>query len=157
MTQSILFVCTGNIFRSMVAEYALHAQFGTGHPYRVESAGIEAKPQIIHPVIRARLVQKGIDPVEHVQRKLTQELIDRVDLIIAMGHDHREWIQQRFGCKVPLFNQVSFGMEVPILDLHEALPNWEHDMEAARAYVESVVDHIWGAAPALVARLPHFL
>jgi len=141
----------------MVAEYSMYAQFGAGHPYRFESAGIEAKLQTIHPVIRARLVQKGIDPVKHVQRKLTKELIERVDLIIAMGHDHCDWIQQRFGHKVPLFNQVSFGMETPILDLHETLPNWENDREAACIYVESVIDHIWDAAPALLARLPQFL
>lgn len=157
MAQSILFVCTGNIFRSMVAEYAARAQFGSQSHYLIESAGIEAKPQAIHPVIRARLIQKGADPSAHVQRKLTQELVDRIDLIIAMGHDHRECIQRRFGRTVPLFNEVSFGRETPILDLHEALPNWEHDPERARDYVESVVDHIWDAAPALMARLPHFL
>ena len=141
----------------MAAEYAMHAQFGTGHRYRFESAGIEAKPQTIHPMIRARLVQHGIDPAKHIQRRLTQELIDRVDLIIAMGQDHRDWIHRRFDRNVPLFNQVSFGMDAPILDLHEALPNWECDLEAARVYVESVIDHIWSAAPMLVARLPQFL
>lgn len=157
MAKSILFVCTGNIFRSMVAEYAVRAQFGSESQYLVESAGIEAKPQTIHPVIRARLIQKGADPSAHVQRTLTQEVIERIDLIIAMGQDHREFIQRRFGRTVPLFNEVSFGRETPILDLHEALPNWEHDLGRAREYVESVVDHIWDATPALVARLPHFL
>jgi protein-tyrosine phosphatase len=157
MSQSILFVCTGNIFRSLVAEHAVRAQLGTKGLYLVESAGIEAKPQTIHPAIRTRLIQKGADPSAHVQRKLTQELIERVDLIIAMGQDHREFILQSFGRRVPLFNEVSFGRETPILDLHEALPNWEQDLERARDYVESVVDHIWDAVPALVARLPHFL
>ena len=157
MAKSILFVCTGNIFRSMVAEYAVRTQFGSVSQYLVESAAIEAKPQTIHPVIRARLIQKGADPSAHVQRTLTQEVIERIDLIIAMGQDHREFIQRRFGRTVPLFNEVSFGRETPILDLHEALPNWEHDLGRAREYVESVVDHIWDAAPALVARLPHFL
>jgi protein-tyrosine phosphatase len=140
-----------------VAEYAVRAQFGSESQYLVGSAGIEAKPQAIHPVIRARLIQKGVDPSAHVQRKLTQEVIERVDLIIAMGQDHREFIQRRFGRRVPLFNEVSFGRETPILDLHEALPDWERDLERARDYAESVVDHIWDAAPALVARLPHFL
>ena len=60
MAHSIIFVCTGNIFRSMVAEYAVREQIGSPHQYRVESAGIEAKPQTIHPVIRARLIGCGI-------------------------------------------------------------------------------------------------
>lgn len=157
MAQSILFVCTGNIFRSLVAEYAMRARLGSESQYFVGSAGIEAKPQTIHPVISARLIQKGADPSAHVQRKLTEEVIERVDLIIAMGLDHREFIQRRFGRTVPLFNEVSSGRETPILDLHEALPDWERDLEHARDYVESVIDHIWDAAPSLVARLPHFL
>ncbi len=157
MAQSILFVCTGNIFRSMVAEYAVRAQIGSPRRYVAESAGIEARPQTIHPVIRARLIQKGADPSAHVQRTLTQEVIERTDLIIAMGLNHRDFIQRRFGRTVPLFDEVSFGRATPILDLHEALPDWEHDLERARNYVESVIDHIWDAAPALIARLPHFL
>jgi protein-tyrosine phosphatase len=157
MAKSILFVCTGNVFRSMVAEYAVRSQIGPENRYLIESAGIEAKPQTIHPVIRARLIQKGADPSAHVQQTLTQDLIDRVTLIIAMGQDHREFIQREFGRTVPLFNEISFGQETPILDLHEALPDWERDLGKARTYVESVVDHIWNAAPALIARLPHFL
>ena len=70
----------------------MQAQFEMSYPYQFESAGIEAKPQTIHPVIRARLLRIGIDHVRHVQRKLTQELIDRVDLIITLGQDHRDWI-----------------------------------------------------------------
>jgi len=141
----------------MVAEYALRKQGGTESDYRFESAGIEAKPQTIHPVIRARLVRRGIDPVRHIQRKLTQELIDRVDLIIPMGLDHREWIRERFGRHALLFNQVALDEDMPILDLHEALPDWEHNLDEARRYVESVVDHIWCTAPSFMTRLPRFL
>jgi len=156
MAQSILFVCTGNVFRSMAAEYALRTQLGQPSSYRVESAGIEAKPKTIHPVILNRLIQKGANPSAHIPQRLTKKLIDRNDLIIAMGLGHREFIHQQFRLKVPLFNEVSFGEEIPILDLHEALPDWERDIDEARAYVESVIDHIWESVPALIARLPHF-
>jgi protein-tyrosine phosphatase len=156
MVQSILFVCTGNVFRSMAAEYAMRAQICLQSSYRVESAGIKAKPQTIHPIISNRLIAKGTDPSPHIPRLLTRELIDRADLVIAMGRDHREFIQKQFGLKVPLFNEVSVGEDTPILDLHEALPNWERDIHEARAYVESVIDHIWESVPALMARLPQF-
>ena len=156
MMQSILFVCTGNVFRSMAAEYALRTQLGQQSSYRVESAGIEAKTKTIHPIITNRLIQKGSNPSAHIPQKLTKELIGRNDLIIAMGLGHREFIHKQFGLKVPLFNEVSFGEEIPILDLHEALPHWERDIDEAQAYVESVIDHIWESVPALIARLPHF-
>jgi len=42
--KSILFICSGNIFRSMVAEYALKSLLGPSSPYIVGSAGIEAFP-----------------------------------------------------------------------------------------------------------------
>lgn len=41
--RSILFVCTGNIFRSLVAEYALKRYLGPQGLYCVGSARIEAK------------------------------------------------------------------------------------------------------------------
>jgi protein-tyrosine phosphatase len=157
MACSILFVCTGNVFRSMVAEHALRAQLGPESGYLVGSAGIEAKPQTIHPVILARMMQKGADPSRHVQRMLTQEMVDHTDLIIAMGQNHHDFIQRNFGRTVPLFNEVSFGTDVPILDLHEAMPDWEQNLRGARDYIESVIDHIWNAVPPLVTRLPHFL
>jgi protein-tyrosine phosphatase len=156
MAQSILFVCTGNIFRSVAAEYALRAQLGEQSSYRIESAGIEAKPKKIHPVISNRLIQKGIDPSAHVPQALTKQLVKRNDLIIAMGLGHREFIHKQFGVKVPLFNEVSVGKDTPILDLHEALPDWERDIVEARAYVESVIDHIWESIPALIGRLAQF-
>jgi protein-tyrosine phosphatase len=156
MAQSILFVCTGNVFRSMAAEYALRAQQKDPSTYRVESAGIDAKSQKIHPVILNRLRLKGVDPASHVPRILTKELIQRSDLIIAMGLGHREFMESKFGLKTPLFNEVAFGKDSPILDLHEALPNWERDIVEAREYVESVIDQIWDSIPALMARLSQF-
>jgi protein-tyrosine phosphatase len=140
----------------MAAEYALRTQLGQHSSYRVESAGIEAKPKAIHPVISKRLIQKGTDPSAHMPQRLTKQLIDRNNLIIAMGLGHREFIHNEFGLIVPLFNEVSFGEETPILDLHEALPDWERDIDEARAYVESVIDHIWDSVPTLIARLPQF-
>ncbi|HMS83007.1 MAG TPA: hypothetical protein PKD12_05115 [Nitrospira sp.] len=156
MAQLILFVCTGNVFRSMAAEYALRAQQGKPSTYHIESAGIDAKSPKVHPVILNRLRLKGTDPSAHVPRPLTKELIQRSTLIIAMGLDHREFIQTKFGLTVPLFNEVAFGEDSPILDLHEALPNWERDVVEAREYVESVIDHIWDSIPALRARLSLF-
>jgi protein-tyrosine phosphatase len=156
MAQTILFVCTGNVFRSVTAEYALRSHLGPDSRYIVASAGIEAKPQPIHPVVQATLTAKGADPSAHVQQRLTEELIARIDLIIAMGDNHREFIQRQFGRIVPLFSEVSFGRDNPILDVHEALPDWERDLAGACRYIESVIDHIWDAAPSLAARLPHF-
>jgi protein-tyrosine phosphatase len=151
--QSVLFVCTGNIFRSVTAEYALKARLVAATSCSVSSAGIDAKPQSVHDWVQARLREKGADPTTHVQRQLTKELVEAADLVIAMGRDHQVFVLEHFGRDVPLFNKVCLGHDHPILDLHEAIPDWETDPERPRAYVWSVIDVIWATAPALLSRL----
>jgi len=152
---SILFVCTGNIFRSVVAEYATKLQLKPGNRYLVGSAGIEAKPQSVHPWILRCLHEKGADVSTHVQRRLTQELLEQTDLIVAMSHDHQTFIHREFGIDAPLFKQICYGRDEPILDLHEAHPNWEQDLNQARMYVSSVIDMIWKDIPSFLSKLPH--
>lgn len=155
LPRSVLFICTGNVFRSVTAEYALRARLGPDSTLIVGSAGIEARPQPLHPMMIEYLRAKGVDPSRHVQRRLTRELLESVDLAVAMGFDHRDFIREQFGRDAVLFNQVCCQREEPVLDIHEAMPDWQSNMAAARAYVQSVVDHIWDATPALLARLPH--
>jgi protein-tyrosine phosphatase len=151
---SILFICSGNIFRSMVAEYALTSLLGPSSPYIVGSAGTEALPQHIHPLIHERLMARGSDPSNHIQRKLTQELLDGVTLPVAMGLNHHEFIRQHFNREVRLFNEVCFRTREPILDLHEAIPDWQRNLDAAHGYVISVIDYIWDTMPIFLTTLP---
>jgi len=151
--QSVLFVCTGNIFRSVTAEYALKARLGPGTSCVVGSAGIDAKPQSMHTWVQARLCEKGADLATHVPRQLTKELVEAADLVIAMGRNHQAFVREQYGRDIPLFNQVCLGHDQPILDLHEVMPNWESDPEQARSYMCSVIDVIWATAPALLPRL----
>lgn len=152
--KSILFICTGNVFRSLVAEYALKALLGAESGYTVGSAGIDAIPQPVHPLVRDRLLEKGADPSPHVPRELTRELLHGSDVPVAMGLDHREFIRKHFHRDVLLFNQICYQKEEPILDVHEAMPNLPASPEAARNYIVSVIDYIWNAMPAFLAQMP---
>lgn len=151
--QSVLFVCTANIFRSVTAEYALKVRLGADSSCIVSSAGIDVKPQAMHDWVQSRLRSKGADPTTHVQRQLTGEMLEAADLVMAMGRDHQIFIREEFGLDVPLFNQVCLGQDEPILDLHEVMPEWKAEPEQARAYVWSVMDIIWATAPSLLSRL----
>jgi len=151
--RSVLFVCTGNIFRSMTAEFALKAGLGLGTSCVVSSAGIDVKPQSVPEWVQIRLREKGADTSRHVQRQLTKELVEAADLVIAMGRNHQAFVREQFGRDVSLFNQICLGHDQPILDLHEAIPDWETDPELARAYIYSVIDSIWATAPTLLPRL----
>ncbi|MEO8046337.1 MAG: hypothetical protein ABI684_03555 [Nitrospirota bacterium] len=151
--QSVLFVCTGNIFRSVTAEYALKHSLGANTSCVVGSAGIDIKPQSVHDWVQTRLHGKGADLTRHVPRRLTRELVESADLVVAMGRDHQVFIREQFGRDVPLFNQICLGHDQPIMDLHEVMPDWEADPERACAYVCSVIDVIWATAPSILSHL----
>jgi protein-tyrosine phosphatase len=109
MMPSILFVCTGNSFRSLTAEYALKAVLHPRSPIRVSSAGTVALPQNMHPDMRAYLVQRGVDPSPHQQRRVSAELLHTTDLVIAMSTDHQAFLVDTFQYRAPLFNDVCHG------------------------------------------------
>lgn len=108
-------------------------------------------------LIRDRLMERGIDCSGHVQRRLTHAMLAEADLVVAMGLDHREFIRRVFRREVPLFNEVCFRREEPVLDLHEAVPDWSRNPDAGRQYVLRVVDYLWEAMPTFIARLPTWL
>jgi protein-tyrosine phosphatase len=150
---SVLFICTGNIFRSLAAEYALRARLGPGAGHLVGSAGTAALPQAIHPEVLGQLRERGCDPSAHVQRQLTGELLAGADVAVAMAETHRDFVRRHFGRDVPLFNHLCHQTEEPILDLHEAVFDWPLDAEGARRYIRLVIDHIWDSTPRLLGHL----
>jgi protein-tyrosine phosphatase len=154
---SILFVCTGNIFRSMTAEYALKASLAPGSQLLVSSAGTVAMPQEMHPDIRAYILRRGIDPAHHRQRRVSAELLDAADLVIAMSTDHQSFLYDTFRYRAPLFNDVCYGRSEPLLDIWEAIPTWETDPSAARLYMFQVMDYIWASMPELLQNLGTYL
>ncbi len=150
----VLFVCTGNVFRSLAAEQALKARLRSQESYMISSAGIDAKPQEVHAWVRTRLHEKGGDVSHHVPRQLTQEMVNSTEFIVAMGRNHQTFIRERFGREVPLFNEICFGRNEPILDIHEVMPEWQSDLVQAQAYISSVIDIIWESVPSLFPHLP---
>jgi glycine hydroxymethyltransferase len=87
--KTILFVCTGNVCRSPMAEGLFrHAVRGRGD-YRVLSAGVGAvdgQPPSAHAV-RA-LKELNIDIGRQRSRMLTSELVNQADYIFGMTHGH---------------------------------------------------------------------
>ncbi|MCL4302478.1 MAG: hypothetical protein KJ077_42710 [Anaerolineae bacterium] len=154
--QSILFVCTGNIFRSMTAEYALKAVLGPQQAYRVSSAGTEAKLQAMSPHVRQRLALHGLNPETHRQRRLTTEMVAEADVVVAMGLDHRRYLQEQFGRDAWLFNQICYGREMPVLDVWEAVTNEQRNPAAQQAYIYAVVDYICEAVPHFIKNVGRF-
>lgn len=87
--KTILFVCTGNICRSPMAEGLFrHAVAGRGD-YRVVSAGlgaIDGQPPSTHAV--EAMHELGIDISQQRSRMLTGSLVREADYIFGMTHNH---------------------------------------------------------------------
>src|ERR1051325_10071090 len=87
--KTVLFVCTGNVCRSPMAEGIFrHAVQGRGN-YRVVSAGLgamEGQPPSAHAVEAVK--ELGIDISNQRSRMLTPDLVQQADYIFGMTHSH---------------------------------------------------------------------
>jgi len=96
-----LFVCSGNICRSPMAEALLRARLerdGLGGRVRVSSAGVlalEGNPPSAYAVIA--MDQRGLDIRAHRSRQLHQRDVHRADLILCMARQHRDAIRRMYG------------------------------------------------------------
>ncbi len=151
--REVLFVCTGNVFRSLTAEYALRAALGNRADIAVGSAGTEDYAHVVPPEITDYLMQKNLDVRAHRRRTLTREIVDAARLVIAMSVDHREFIHARFGRSAPLFLACCGEAPEALLDIHEAVPDFRTNSTAAVAYLRSTMDRIVALTPRLAARL----
>ncbi|MEI7563567.1 MAG: HIT domain-containing protein [bacterium] len=157
----ILFVCKGNIFRSMTAEYMMK-KYLTQHKitdFVVSSAGIEASPKTVDPYLVADLKKRNIDVSKHQQRKLSKELLDQQDIVIAMGQNHKDFIWNNWKRRVFLFNELAYNKKTPVLDIEEKIPANKRNEDAREKYEKAVVDHIQKWTPAVFSSLNerHFL
>ncbi len=153
---TVLFVCTGNIFRSMTAEYALRAALGDGDPRIVGSAGLAEAPHEIVPFVRHYLADRGLDISAHRPTKLTGAALLQADLAVAMGTEHRDRIVKQFDRRLPLFSEVAYDTVEPLRDVYEVVPDWRNNATAAAAYGCSVMDYIFDGMPSFVRRMPAF-
>ncbi|MFF3512505.1 low molecular weight phosphatase family protein [Streptomyces sp. NPDC002573] len=87
----VLFVCTGNVHRSALAERLLAARLRPDSPLRPESAGTQAwsRPGMERST-RALLEELGGDGASFEARPLTAELVADAALVLGLAREHRE-------------------------------------------------------------------
>ena len=154
---SILFICTGNIFRSMTAEYALRATPGLTPGTRVHSAGLAAAPHEIVPYVEDYLARRQIDISRHRPKVVTPADLDAADLAVAMGLEHRALVLQTFDRRLPLFSEVAYGTEEPLPDVCDVVPDWRNNEATSTRHAWSVMDYLFDGMPAFVSRMPGFM
>ena len=96
--RKVLFVCTGNTCRSVLAHhYAAKAASEEKLKLSFSSAGLEATPDIPQPKEVADLLAKeGVKDFKHVPIMLTGKMIKANDLVLAMTAGHKAEIIRRY-------------------------------------------------------------
>jgi L-threonylcarbamoyladenylate synthase len=143
---SILFVCTANLCRSIMAELLFSQLVEThGKECRIRSAGIcvfhsAGPPQAVRQTLR----QRGVTRIPAGATPLTPPLIDSSDLILVMEErhkkhvvehfpqaEHKTWLLREFtqGAREDVVDPISFAhnsYEQVVLELEEELDTlWE--------------------------------
>jgi len=119
--KTILFICTGNVCRSPMAEGLFRKATNGSGDFRIFSAGIGAvdgQPPTSHSVNAMREV--GIDISAQRSRALTPELIRQADYIFGMTHNHVDTV----GLLYPAAAEKTFLLQ----EFNESLDPYEKDI-----------------------------
>lgn len=154
----LLFVCTGNIFRSASAHYILIKQLEDNNINNiiVSSAGVKPFEPHMHESTENTLKELNIPFNKHVARKLTKEILDENDIIVSMSTDHRDFIEENYGVKTYLFNEIAYGKQTALLDNSEAIEDWQTNKKAYYDYNVEMVKYIHKSMPEFIKNLPKF-
>jgi len=147
---SILFVCTGNIFRSLTAEYALRRELPA---VAVSSAGTDDYPHVVRPNVRDYLLAKGLDVRAHRRRTVTRDILAEAGLVVAMSTDHQRFLQEKFGLQAPVFLEACGGACEPLPDIEEVVLDYRTNSAAVDAHVRRTIDTIIDLTPRLASKI----
>jgi protein-tyrosine phosphatase len=153
----VLFVCTGNIFRSLTADYALRGLLAARADIEVRSAGTDDRPHLVWPYVAGYLKSKGLDVSGHRRRTLTRAIVDDSTLVIAMSTDHRDHIRERYSRAVPLFLEACGEGADWLPDIDEVVPDWRNNQAGTEAHIRLTIDRIIELAPRMSVNIDNLL
>ena len=95
--KDVVFICTGNVFRSTMAEGLYRHLTKSDDNIRVGSAGISAfDGQEASQYSVDVMNQENLDISDHASRMLTSEIVEQASHIFGMTRTHRDAVQMMF-------------------------------------------------------------
>lgn len=98
----ILFICHGNICRSVMAEMVMKErcrQAGVSEQFEIDSAAVSREEigNDIYPPAKRKLREKGIPFEFHAARQITRADYDYYDYIICADQSNLRWLERIIG------------------------------------------------------------
>jgi len=150
MYKKILFVCTGNTCRSVMAQELFKKMLKEEgiENVKVSSAGIAALPSYgISGLLEKVLKDEGIEPSSHRPTQVNPEILREADLILVMERRHKEAILEMAPeVKNRVFLLKEFANEKENLDIPDPIGQPEEvyrsRLREIRAYLLKVLEKI---------------
>ena len=94
---SVLFVCTGNLHRSPMAEYLFKEKIGEAVDWEISSAGTYTRNGLpTNNEVLTTLQKYGIDAGSHRTKIITRRKIANHNLVLCLASNHKEALQAEF-------------------------------------------------------------
>lgn len=154
--KKILFVCTGNVFRSMTAEKCFNDYIKKEwiNWWTADSAGtFEAKQDYVDAVVLRSLIKLGINASQHKPKRITKDLIEEADIVIAMASSHKYFIKRAFKVNIPLFNEIFKNESTSVDDQDDVVDDKYTQREEAAKYLAETVKYLHDAMPDFVKNI----
>jgi glycine hydroxymethyltransferase len=146
MKKTILFVCTGNVCRSPMAEGLMKELLGGREDIVVLSAGVSAPkgaPASQHSI--QALSELSIDLKSFRSQPVTEELLEQCTHVFTMTRDHRRLIDLLFpehGEKIRLLGEFSGnGGDVPD-PIGQGLSTYKRCRDVIKSALEQILDFV---------------
>lgn len=147
---NILFVCTDNFTRSVIAEFCMKDFLRRNNKASifVASAGIRANSDIgkyssIHFNI---MKDMNIDTSDFKRTQFDETCFQENDVIIAMSELHRDFIKENYNRDVSLFNELFNGQKT---DVNIGAP----DSDDFAEQMHNLVKYFYVAMPNIIKKL----
>lgn len=162
-TFNLVFVCTGNICRSPMAEGIMRELIldeakrrGVSPPVRVMSAGIYATPgNMASTDAIVAAAEDGVDLSFHRSKQLTGEMVLNADLLLTMETGHADMIRRTWpdtGEVIPLKIFGRTGDVVPHPDIPDPIGM---GLQVYRTVYRELKHEIARVAPLIFSRAVH--
>lgn len=115
---NILFLCTDNYTRSVIAEFCAKNYLKLNHlsDVTVASAGIRASSDISsYSDLHFKVMRDmGIDVSQFKRTQFGERSFEDYDFIIGMSEIHRQFVREEYNQEIYLFNEVYKSHNTPV-------------------------------------------